>query len=112
MSLTLGFPISRLYTRYVYFDMSLARENRKDESSESEGSEAGRSQVAGVRQGPDVSGFWEPERVRLCRKSLRDLSFFRSITQGKGRYLVRLPTNVTMHSDATDVGYGETFGYD
>lgn len=50
--------------------------------------------------------------MRVCRQSMRDLSFWRSLSRGEGRDLIRLPPNVTMHSDAADVGYGGTLGFD
>lgn len=56
-----------------------------------------------------VSG--TPTRVRLCRQSLRDLAYWRSLTRGEGRDLQPPPPpEVMMHSDAADVGYGGTLG--
>lgn len=42
--------------------------------------------------------------VRLCRQYMRDLAFWLAYTRGEGRDLVPALVNVTMHSDAVDVG--------
>jgi hypothetical protein len=47
-------------------------------------------------------------KVRLSRQSLRDLSYWRSLTKGEGGDLYPRPADLTMHSDAADVGYGGT----
>ena len=52
----------------------------------------------------------EFQKVRMCRQSLRDLRYWRSLTRGEGRDLVRIEPDLTMHADAADVGYGGTLG--
>jgi hypothetical protein len=44
------------------------------------------------------------ERVRLSRQSLRDLSYWRSVTRGEGRDLHLKPPDLKLHSDAANVG--------
>jgi hypothetical protein len=50
------------------------------------------------------------DKVRLSRQSLRGLAYWRSLTRGERRDLHPLPADLTMHSDAADVGYGGTLG--
>lgn len=49
-------------------------------------------------------------RVRLSRQSLRHLAYWHLLVRGKGRDLHRLEPDLTLHSDAADVGYGGTLG--
>jgi hypothetical protein len=48
------------------------------------------------------------DKVCLSRQSLRDLAYWLSLTRGEGRDLHPPPADLTMHSDAADVGYGGT----
>ena len=50
--------------------------------------------------------FEEMQRFPLCRKSLRDLRYWRTPMRGEGRDLVRTAPDLTMHSGAADLGYG------
>ena len=52
------------------------------------------------------------KKVRLCRQSLRDLRYWRTLTRGDGTELHQLPPQMTIHSDAADVGHEGTLGYD
>lgn len=94
VSLTLAMPLARFYTRSLYFDM--ARAERESMGKEKD------------VEGPNTSA----ARVRICRQSMRDLSFWRKLTRGEGRDLVPVGVDVTMHSDEADVGYGGTLGFD
>lgn len=51
-------------------------------------------------------------RVRLCRKSLRDLTYWRSLARGEGRDLVHRGPGLTLYSDSRDFSYGGTLGKD
>jgi hypothetical protein len=138
VSLTLALPMARFYTRSLYWDMSLAwlRAGERGQSQR-EVRSAGRAK-RGPGGGPSVTsperrsarrGTWvsahgdgeltwqhqrAPEhrwdKVRLSRQSLRDLAYWRSLTRGEGRDLHPPPADLTMHSDAADVGYGGTLG--
>jgi hypothetical protein len=50
------------------------------------------------------------DKIRLSRQSLRNLVYWRSLTRGEGRDLHPPPADLTMHSDAADVGHGGTLG--
>lgn len=149
VSLMLGLPLARFYTRSLYFDMVLAGKREREASEEwssgenfqgcrrgcrgfvvssakagwaacraheaqslprrSRGSDKRHGRSLPKGGGADCGG---NGRMRLCRQSLRDLRYWRSLARGEGRDLVRLPPDVTMHSDAADVGYGGTLGFD
>jgi hypothetical protein len=137
-SLTLDFPMARFYTSSIYWDMSLAgmrvgergqnlseirgvsraeRVSRDKESTTSpeprnaqhdKMSSASRGQMLMRQPARALEQNWV--KVRLSRQSLRDLAYWRSLTRGEGRDLHPLPTDLTMHSDAADVGYVGTLG--
>ena len=138
VSLTLALPMARFYTRSLYWDMSLAGLRAEERGqSQSEVPRAGRAE-RGPRVGTSVTlperrsaassakpsasqrmtltcqSHRAPEmawvKVRLSRQSLRDLRYWRSLTRGEGRDLQPPPADLTMHSDAADVGYGGTLG--
>jgi hypothetical protein len=139
VSLTLAFPMARFYNMSLYWDMSLAwlRAGGDRGQSQREARSAGQAK-RGPCGGPSVTlperrsaqcGKWvsapgdgeltwqhhrapEPRRdkVRLSRQSLRDLAYWRSLTRGEGRDLHPPPADLTMHSDAADVGYSGTLG--
>lgn len=44
--------------------------------------------------------------VRLSSQSLRDLKWWRSLTRGEGRELQPVQPHLTMHTDASDIGFG------
>lgn len=78
VSLSLGMPWARFYTRALYWDME---ENRKR----------------------DLRG-----RVRLSHQSMRDLVSWKRIsgTELDGRPIQPIPPTAAMHTDAADMGYG------
>jgi hypothetical protein len=51
-------------------------------------------------------------RIRLSRQSLRDLAYWRSLVGGEVRDLHPLPADLSMHSDAENLGYCGTLGTD
>lgn len=51
-------------------------------------------------------------QVRLSRQSLRDHICGRFLIRGKGRDILPSPPIITIHIDASDVGYGGTLRYD
>lgn len=104
VSLTLAVPLARFYTRNLYFDITGAeREFARDLAANKEPSEWGGIQAATSHRG--YCG-----RVRLSRQSLRDLRFWRGLTRGEGRNLHPVAPDLTMHSDAANVGYGGALG--
>jgi hypothetical protein len=138
VSLTLAFPMARFYTRSLYWDMSLAW-LRAGERGQSHTRPSARTSLRLARapglpltlperrsaqcskwmSAPgDGELTWQHHRapeprwdkVRLSRQSLRDLEYWRSLTRGEGRDLHPPPADLTMHSDAADVGYGGTLG--
>ena len=132
VSLSLAVPLARFYTRFIYFDMSLAERKERGPSppaapraelarprrcqedlarSDAARSGAGQSNTVRISLGARVR---DPQRikVRLCRQSPRDIRYWRSLSRGEGRDLIRLEPHVAMHSDAADVGYGGTLGLD
>lgn len=50
----------------------------------------------------------EVPRVGGCQRSMRYLAFMRALKRIEGRHLVPLRADVTIHSDAVDVGNGGT----
>jgi hypothetical protein len=99
VSLSLALPLARFYTRSLYWDMSLRERSLHRESA------VGACDAARAWESPWV-------KVRLSRQSLRDLSYWRTLTRGEGRDLWRVEPDLVMHSDAADVGYGGTLGFD
>lgn len=51
-------------------------------------------------------------RVRLSRESLRDLQNWRAMTTGDGRELKHTAPTMGIHTDAVNLGYGDTLGRD
>lgn len=98
VSLTLALPLARFYTRSLYFDMSCAEREERGQSPQ-------RASSARTPVDPRL-------KVRLSRQSIRDLRYWRSLRRGEGRYLHRPEPHATLHSDAADVGYGGTLGFD
>lgn len=103
ISLTLAFPLSRFYTRSLFFDMS-ARGSRDARFA--------RWRLAPGEVRARGSRGQEGNYVRLSHQSLRDLRFWRCLTRGEGRELQPASASLTMHADAANVGYGGTLGYD
>ena len=101
VSLTLALPLSRFYTRSLYWDLSLA---------EKHAASRGNLDAAGHPR----SGWFRAEyaKVRLSRQSIRDLRYWRSLARGEGRDLIRPEPSLTAHSDAADLGYGGTLGFE
>jgi hypothetical protein len=139
VSLSLALPLARFYTRSLYWDMSL-RERSLVPPPPPEGGGGGETRakslgcrpsgarVSGPKDSFERHGFHRPSnarervtaavwesawiKVRLSRQSLRDLSYWRTLTRGEGRDLWRVEPDAVMHSDAADVGYGGTLGFD
>jgi len=80
VSLTLGMPWARFYTRSLYWDMSSGR--RRDSRG----------------------------RMRLSHQSLRDLKKWKDLSKQElqGRPIFPSTPTAAMHTDAADVGYGGT----
>jgi hypothetical protein len=110
--LTLALPMARFYTRSLYWDMSLAGLRATGGPSQAAVPPADRT-GRGTKE-PYLAPLGPRERpwtkVRLSRQSLRDLAYWRSLTRGEGRDLHPLPADLTMQSDAADLGYGGTLG--
>ena len=51
-----------------------------------------------------------PGKVRLSRAGIRDLQHWRSFAAGEGRDIAEKPEDASLHSDASDLGYGGTWG--
>ena len=51
-----------------------------------------------------------PGKVRLTRAGLRDLNHWRSLEAGEGRDIQERKCQVGFHSDASDLGFGGTWG--
>lgn len=81
VSLTLGMPWARYYTRSLYWEMSARRKR-------------------------DARG-----RIRLSRQSIKDLQKWRELSRNElqGRPMVPPLLNAVIHSDAADLGYGGTW---
>lgn len=123
VSLTLAQPLARFYTRSLYWDLSLAERKfggRGGAPARAKSERAARSlrraraETSPAAGAPELAdrpkggqGF---DKVRLSRQSIRDLRYWRSLTRGEGRDLIRVEPDRTMHSDAADVGYGGTLG--
>lgn len=110
VSLGFSLPLALFYTHSLYFDLSL-RNKQEREGEEGRGEweeEEGYGWSTPAPNLPKASG----ERVRLCRQSLRELKYWRSLALGKGRDLLRLLPELTMHSDSADVCYGGTLRED
>jgi hypothetical protein len=106
VSLTLALPLARFYTRSLYWDMSLSA-TRADQRETSHPRATGAG-ARNTRRGRTHTLQWP--KLQLSRQSLRDLAYWRSLTRGEGRDLLPRPADLTMHSDAADVGYGGTLG--
>lgn len=113
VSLSLAVPLARFYTRSLYFDMTLVeKQERRARDWLFPGDDAAahlESLARGPRQGRAQSG---TARVRLSRQALRDLRHWRVLSRGEGRELQPSRPAIVMHSDAADVGYGGTLGFD
>jgi hypothetical protein len=138
VSLTLALPLARFYTRNLYWDMNLAALRAEERWQSQSEVHSVRQEDRGAHVGPSGTSperrsvqrdacvrapgakrltchhgsVPEPAwaKVRLSRKSLRDLNYWRSLTRGEGRDLHPPPADLTVHSDAADVGYGGTLG--
>jgi hypothetical protein len=115
VSLTLALPLARFYTRSLYWDMSLA--NLTSACGRHAHTARGSARPAPPRRSQSYLEChvapWESSwgKVRLSRKSLRDLAYWRTLVRGEGRDLWRVEPDLVMHSDAADVGYGGTLGF-
>jgi hypothetical protein len=128
VSQTLALPLARFYTRSLYWDMSLATLRAEERGQ----SQSGAPCAGGAQRRPSRWRSGTPElgsaqrgqtlyraqrvremarvKVRLSRQSLRDLVYRSSFSRGEGRDLHPPLADLTMHSDAADVGYGGTLG--
>lgn len=50
--------------------------------------------------------------VRLSRQSLCDLKWWRSLEHGDGQEVHLVPQSISLHSDALEVGYSGTLGFE
>jgi hypothetical protein len=127
VSLTLALPMARFYTWSLYWDMRLAglrAEDRGQSQREVRRAERGGRRaiplfaLASARQSAKRSchTLSAPEqpliKIRLLRQSLRDLAYWCVLLRGEGWDLHSLPADLTMHSDAAEMGYGGTLGTD
>lgn len=88
VSVGLGYPLARFFTRSLFFDLTRAES---------------RSKTQGTIK--CYNG-----RVRLSRQSLRDLQHWRCLTREDGRALQPAKPDLSLHTDAADLGYGGTLG--
>lgn len=124
VSLSLALPLARFYTRSLFFDRSWAemgyRSSRKFFAPG--GSPICSSRVLRCELCARFDRFLTQKKegggdtfrgvVRLSRQSLRDLQRWRNLTRGESRSLQAVSFGMNMHSDASDVGFGETLGFD
>jgi Reverse transcriptase (RNA-dependent DNA polymerase) len=86
VSLSLAIPFARFYAREIYWDLS-----RKKATSR-----ASR----------------ENTRCRLSHQEIRDLQFWKRVTskEREGRQIRTTSTEMSLHTDAADLGFGGTLG--